>query len=671
MEDILRAAGDGDLEHLEKIEARRKGSISAARDSERRTALHLAAGEGHTKVCEYLIARLGLHVDPMDLHGETPLYKANEEGHVETVRFLLTHKANPHAKSRLGITTLHQAATLGNLELIKILIAQGVALNSKSYKETPLACAVRSGSFDCFQALIQAGAAPEVVMYPLHAAVKSGSIDMVNWFLKNGQDPNACNSDGFKPIQLAVLHNNAEVVELLLPLTTRFLDTSDWTVPGVMKKGLLENERSQSVQMSMDALSLSDDEIEQKLVGMVLKNELVFFEGWSPMKKRLFFESTLVVPSCLKQISDHGIAGIKNSVIFDLTHKNKVQLSYLRAIHAYRSWHFSGSDLIYEIGPHRKRFCATRKDQTFVFWFRYLDDDVGLVIDGQSVWAEGMLRRKRDKNGRFTYKSPIQFRDAPKDGSSSSSKEKAPITPPYIVHSDLLEADYGGTYAGGVSDMKFSIDTARSSVVAISGHDKTKSLEKDCHIACDILVFIATEAGKNLWASQYTMHSFDPTLRMPIAVPKCFEGTVTNHQQVSANVLLALQTTAGKNLNDVPRGAYKIVNGAPFRTLWQCLDAYVILRRKAAFKTRFFLKGKEAEYRRQVKIKLQRQRHESDEEFAERVREARVRTGTLFDPKLHGGFGEHKLSICPKPLKPSRKRWYHVDEPYYIYDKAI
>ncbi|KAM0907047.1 hypothetical protein ACQ4PT_016382 [Festuca glaucescens] len=585
MEDILRAAGDGDLEHLEEIEARRKGSISDARDSERRTALHLAAGEGHTKVCEYLIARLGVHVDPMDFHGETPLYKANEEGHVETVRFLLTNKANPHAKSRLGITTLHQAATLGNLELIKILIAEGVELNSKSYKETPLACAVRSGSFDCFQALIQAGAAPEVIMYLLHAAVKSGSIDIVNLFLKDGQDPNACNNDGFKPIQLAVLHNNDKVVELLLPWTRQFLDTSDWTVPGVMKKGLLENERSQSVQMSMDALSLS---------------------------------------------------GIKNSVIFDLTHKNKVQLSYLRAIHAYR----------------------------------YLDDDVGLVIDGQAVWVEGMLRRKRDNNGRFTYKSPIQFRDARKDGSSSSSsKQKAPITPPYIVHSDLLEADYGGTYAGAVSNMKFSIDTAQSSVVAISGHDKTKSLEEDCHIACDILVFFATEAGKNLWASQYTMHSLDPSLTMPIAVPKCFVGTVTNHQQVSDNVLLALETTTGKKLNDVPRGAYKIVKGAPFRTLWQCLDAYVILRRNAAFKTKFFLKGKEAEYRRQVKIKLQRQRHESDEEFEERVREAKVRTGTLFDPKLHGGFGEHKLSICPKPLKPSRKRWYHVDEPFYIYDK--
>jgi hypothetical protein len=64
----------------------------------------------------------------------------------------------------------------------------------------------------------------------------------------------------------------------------------------------------------------------------------------------------------------------------------------LREIHVYRSWHFSALDLVYEIG--RKRFCASRKDQTFVFYFRYLDDDVGLVIDGQTVWVEGMLRRK-------------------------------------------------------------------------------------------------------------------------------------------------------------------------------------------------------------------------------------------------------------------------------------
>ena len=123
----------------------------------------------------------------------------------------------------------------------------------------------------------------------------------------------------------------------------------------------------------------------------------------------------------------------QNSVICDLTNKNRVQSSYLRALHHYQAWHFSGSDLMYEIGPHRKRFCASRKDQTFIFWFRYLVQDVGLVIDGQALWAEGMLRRTRGTDGSYTYASPIQFRNAPKDVSSSSSKQKAPMETPYIV----------------------------------------------------------------------------------------------------------------------------------------------------------------------------------------------------------------------------------------------
>uniref|UniRef100_A0ACD5WKX9 Uncharacterized protein n=1 Tax=Avena sativa TaxID=4498 RepID=A0ACD5WKX9_AVESA len=539
IEDILKAAGDGDLESLEKIEAKEKGAVAAARDPERCTALHLAASEGRMEVCQYLIKKLKVPVDVRDIHGETPLYRATRHGHVDTVRCLLTNKANPHVESRWGVTTLHEAASLGNSELVEILIDKRVKLNSQCYKQTPLACAIVSGSFDCFKALIKAGAAPTVIMYPLHAAAKSGSVEIVTWFLKAGRDPNACN---------------------------------------------------------------------------------------------------------------------KNSVIFDLTNKNKVQPSYVRAINAYRAWHFSGTDLTYEIGPHRKRFCVSRKDQTFIFWFRHLNQDVGLVIDGQAVWVEGMMRRTRGKDGRFKYSSPIQFTHKEDGSSSSSSKQKQVMTPPYIVHSELIEADYGGNYAGRVSKMKYSLGTTRSSVRLVSGHDKTKSLERDCHAACDNLVFLGTEAGKNLWIYEYGMNCFDPKLTMPLSVPECLDGTVTNHEQVSRNVLLALEAAAGKDLRDLPGGGYKIVKGAVFRTLWQCLNAYVILRRQAIFKTKFFLKGMEAEYRSQVKVRPQKKRHESDKEFEERLRKENVRTGTLFDPKLHGGITRHRLSVCPKPLYPSRKR---------------
>ena len=62
-------------------------------------------------------------------------------------------------------------------------------------------------------------------------------------------------------------------------------------------------------QMGSDVLS--DKEIDQRLAEMLLTDENVFFEGWSPKKKRLFYESVLVQPTTLKQILDHGLAEIK------------------------------------------------------------------------------------------------------------------------------------------------------------------------------------------------------------------------------------------------------------------------------------------------------------------------------------------------------------------------
>ena len=42
------------------------------------------------------------------------------------------------------------------MELVTILIAAGgMKLDSRSYMGTPLACAVNSGSYDCFKTLIQ------------------------------------------------------------------------------------------------------------------------------------------------------------------------------------------------------------------------------------------------------------------------------------------------------------------------------------------------------------------------------------------------------------------------------------------------------------------------------------------------------------------------------------
>lgn len=123
---------------------------AAVRDANKRTALHFAAREGRTDVCQFLIDQLGLPVDPKDEDGnasfasfctlmqtppcmavsvcmpshlytalsslgETPLVHAARQGHLDTANYLLDHGADPSVASCLGATALHHAAGIGSM----------------------------------------------------------------------------------------------------------------------------------------------------------------------------------------------------------------------------------------------------------------------------------------------------------------------------------------------------------------------------------------------------------------------------------------------------------------------------------------------------------------------------------------------------------------------------
>ncbi|KAG8084649.1 hypothetical protein GUJ93_ZPchr0010g10693 [Zizania palustris] len=275
---FLEAARAGDLDSLNKLAAaldedgKGVAAVAAAvRDANKRTALHFAAREGRTDACDFLITQLGLPIDPKDDDGETPLIHATRQGHLQTASYLLQHGADPSVASSLGATALHHAAGIGNTDLMKLIISNGVDVesesdagtpliwaaghgqqeavklllqhNAKTSTETddgitPLLSAVAAGSLPCLEDLIQAGANPNIRAggaTPLHIAADSGNVEVINCLLKAGGDPNSCDDDGLKPIQVAALRNNREVVELFLPLTSPISGASNWSVDGVIE----------------------------------------------------------------------------------------------------------------------------------------------------------------------------------------------------------------------------------------------------------------------------------------------------------------------------------------------------------------------------------------------------------------------------------------------------
>lgn len=59
--------------------------------------------------------------------------------------------------------------------------------------------------------------------------------------------------DGLKPIQVAALRNNREVVELLLPLTSPIPGVSSWSIDGIIEYTKSVEEKVQ-LQSSHDLL---------------------------------------------------------------------------------------------------------------------------------------------------------------------------------------------------------------------------------------------------------------------------------------------------------------------------------------------------------------------------------------------------------------------------------
>ncbi|KAJ3699990.1 hypothetical protein LUZ61_003695 [Rhynchospora tenuis] len=280
---FLEAACTGNLDLLKKIsnqlDEEGKGmakTIEAVKDGNNRTALHFAAREGKTEICEFLLGELKLEADVRDDEGETPLIHAARQGHVDTVKYLLEQGANPSASSNLGATALHHAAGIGNIEIMELVISKGVDVesqsdagtpliwsaghdqpesvklllkhNAKANSETddgitPLLSAVAAGSIQCLQLLIEAGANPNINAggaTPLHVAADVGNVEVIRCLLNAGADPNASDDEGFKPIQVAALRENREVVEILFPVTSPVSKVPDWSVDGVIKHTLSE-----------------------------------------------------------------------------------------------------------------------------------------------------------------------------------------------------------------------------------------------------------------------------------------------------------------------------------------------------------------------------------------------------------------------------------------------
>lgn len=95
-------------------------SCIKAVDSTKKSALHLAAAEGHLSVVEFLVNK-GFMVDSRDRTLKTPLHYACMNGHETCVEFLLKSGASVEARDSIGKNAIHFACSSGSGKLVQIL----------------------------------------------------------------------------------------------------------------------------------------------------------------------------------------------------------------------------------------------------------------------------------------------------------------------------------------------------------------------------------------------------------------------------------------------------------------------------------------------------------------------------------------------------------------------
>ena len=169
----------------------------------------------------YLLGH-GAHVDARDGEGNTALINAVRNGFTEVATLLLDHHSPVDQPDRTGWTPL-MFATWGNSDaLVKLLAQRGARLDSTdSNGLTPLAIAAQNGKLAAAQALIAAGADPNLAVAggaytPLMLAAVSGSGEMATLLLAHGARVNDVNRGGVTALMIASAGNKAGLVEQLL-----------------------------------------------------------------------------------------------------------------------------------------------------------------------------------------------------------------------------------------------------------------------------------------------------------------------------------------------------------------------------------------------------------------------------------------------------------------------
>ncbi|XP_014249022.1 histone-lysine N-methyltransferase EHMT2 [Cimex lectularius] len=187
-------------------------------------ALHAAAGSGFLAAVHILV-QAGTNLDTLDKGQFTPLMAATLNGHNHIVRYLVKAGASLTVQGVDGMTALHFAAKLGNVEACHIMLTLISTPDSlvnivDDGRWTALVWAAENRHSKVVRYLLENRADPHVrdgeMNIALHWSAYSGSMEITEDLLNYGSNINLSNAHGDTPLHIAARQSADECVTLLL-----------------------------------------------------------------------------------------------------------------------------------------------------------------------------------------------------------------------------------------------------------------------------------------------------------------------------------------------------------------------------------------------------------------------------------------------------------------------
>ena len=197
--------------------------VNALHPTLHRTALHIAAHEGHLAIVRELLYA-GADLSVPDPTGRPALHLAISAQHTPIVKLLLYFGASPIPPLNIARTYLIGPAVFGLTEMMTSLLDAGADLNATDEIPgmqgiAPLHMAAENGHVEIMEALLDAGADTDVRnslgATPLVQAAMNGWVEGVKLLLERGADVNAKQENGATARDVAVYKGQWDVVDVL------------------------------------------------------------------------------------------------------------------------------------------------------------------------------------------------------------------------------------------------------------------------------------------------------------------------------------------------------------------------------------------------------------------------------------------------------------------------